>query len=318
MSVRDQFIRVEASRPSERLDTYLRSLYPMMSRGALQRLMAEGHLTVNGEPVKPTHHPQEGDEIHLVWPEPQPAEPRPEAMSLAVLYEDSDLLVLNKAPGVVVHPAAGCDEGTLVNGLLHHCVGQLSGIGGVARPGIVHRLDRDTSGCMVVAKNDEAHIGLSRQFAARTTGKTYLAIVCGRLDPAAGEIRAAIARHPTHRKRMAVSDGKGRAAWTSYRVTQYLRGSTLVEATLHTGRTHQIRVHFQHIGFPLVGDAVYGKSQNKRLTEVARYTTARQMLHAWKLAFEHPRSGARLEFEAPVPEDFRAALEALSLEKAEG
>ncbi len=313
MSDHDQTIIVEVSKPDERLDSYLRSLFPMMSRGTLQRLIAEGHITVNGASVKPTHHPRAGEQIHLVLPEARPAEPKPEEMIISVLYEDTDLLVMNKSPGVVVHPAAGRQDGTLVNGLLHHCAGQLSGIGGVARPGIVHRLDRDTSGCLVVAKNDEAHIGLSRQFAARSTGKTYLAIVCGHVGVPTGEIRAAIARHPTHRKRMAVAEGQGREALTSFRVTGYLRGATVVQAILHTGRTHQVRVHFLHIGFPLVGDDIYGKSQNKRLVEVTDYTAPRQMLHAWKLAFEHPGTGRRMEFEAPVPDDFQAALKALAL-----
>jgi len=187
----------------------------------------------------------------------------------------------------------------------------LSGIGGVARPGIVHRLDKDTSGCLVIAKNDEAHVALSTQFASRKVQKIYQAIVCGEMPHDQGEIRAAIARHSSHRKRMAVDDDAGREARTSYRVLERLRGATLAEVVLHTGRTHQIRVHFQFIGFPLVGDVTYGNRQNQRIEELTRYTAPRQMLHAGQLSFTHPRTGKRLSFTAPQPEDFLDALSAL-------
>jgi 23S rRNA pseudouridine1911/1915/1917 synthase len=265
---------------------------------------------VNGQPVKPTHHPRAGEVVTVEWPAPKVAEALPQEMPLEILFEDPDLIVLNKAPDLVVHPAAGHEDGTLVNALLHHCQGQLSGIGGVARPGIVHRLDKDTSGCLVVAKNDTAHMALAEQFAGRNVEKVYEAIVCGLLRREAGDIHAAIARHPSHRKRMAVDEG-GREAWTSYRVLARLNSATHVEALLHTGRTHQIRIHFQHLGHPLVGDDVYGKRQNVRLKELTRYTAPRQMLHARKLAFTHPRSGKHIAFEAPLPEDFTAALRAL-------
>jgi 23S rRNA pseudouridine1911/1915/1917 synthase len=232
-------------------------------------------------------------------------------MPLEIIFEDESLLVLNKPPGLVVHPSAGHEENTLVNALLHHCAGQLSGIGGVARPGIVHRLDQDTSGCLVVAKNDATHLALAEQFAARTVKKVYHALLCGEVPKLSGELRANIARHPSHRKRMAVTDGAGREAWTSYRVTERLRSATLVEALLHTGRTHQIRVHFQHLGFPVVGDATYGIRQNKRLAEVTAYVAPRQMLHAHELNFTHPRTGESQTFKAPWPEDFQLALAAL-------
>jgi 23S rRNA pseudouridine1911/1915/1917 synthase len=245
------------------------------------------------------------------WPEARAAEAQPEEMALDVLFEDETLLVLNKPPGLVVHPAAGHEEHTLVNALLHHCEGQLSGIGGVARPGIVHRLDKDTSGCLVVAKSDETHLALSIQFATRKVEKIYHAVLCGELPRDRGEIRAAIARHPSHRKRMAVDDSLGREARTGYQVLERLRGATLVEAVLHTGRTHQIRVHFQFLGFPLVGDATYGNRQNQRLAELTNYAAPRQMLHACRLAFIHPRTGKRMSFEAPRPEDFQDALAAL-------
>ena len=311
MSSRTEVLTIEHTLPSERLDTYLRGKFPAVSRGAIQRLIEQGHIRVNGRTVKPTHTPRAGEQVEVRWPEARPAEAQPEQMALDVLFEDEALLVLNKPPGLVVHPAAGHEEHTLVNALLHHCAGQLSGIGGVARPGIVHRLDKETSGCLVVAKNDDTHQALSAQFATRKVEKIYHAILCGELPRDQGEIRAAIARHPSHRKRMAVDDDIGRKARTDYRVLERLREATLVEAVLHTGRTHQIRVHFQFVGFPLVGDATYGNRQNQRLADLTGYTAPRQMLHACQLAFIHPRTGKRLSFEAPRPADFLDALAAL-------
>jgi len=309
MSMQIGTLTIEKSRPSERLDTFLRRQFPAASRGAIQRLIEQGHITVNGKPTKPTHTPRAGEVVRVEWPEPRPAEAQPEEMPLDILFEDEALLVLNKPAGLVVHPAAGHEEHTLVNALLHHCSGGLSGIGGVARPGIVHRLDKDTSGCLVVAKNDDTHLALSAQFAGRQVEKIYHAIVCGAIARDEGNIRAAIARHPSHRKRMAVrDDDNARPAHTSYRVIERLREATLVEALLHTGRTHQIRVHFQFIGHPLVGDPTYGQRQTRRLTELTRYEAPRVMLHAHKLAFIHPRSGKRLRFEAPWPEHFSDAV----------
>jgi 23S rRNA pseudouridine1911/1915/1917 synthase len=311
MSSRTEVLTIEHSLPSERLDIYLRGKFPAVSRGAIQRLIEEGHIQVNGRTVKPTHTPRAGEQVQVHWPEARPAEAQPEQMALNVLFEDETLLVLNKPPGLVVHPAAGHEKHTLVNALLHHCAGQLSGIGGVARPGIVHRLDKETSGCLVVAKNDDTHLALSTQFATRKVEKVYHAILCGELPRDQGEIRAAIARHPSHRKRMAVNDDVGREARTGYQVLERLREATLIEAVLHTGRTHQIRVHFQFIGFPLVGDDTYGNRQNQRLAELVGYAAPRQMLHAFRLAFIHPRTGKRMSFEAPRPEDFLDALAAL-------
>ncbi|MEK7685831.1 MAG: RluA family pseudouridine synthase [Verrucomicrobiota bacterium] len=313
MASRNDTILVQQSRPQERLDTFLRGQFPAVSRGTIQRLIAQGDIRVNGQMVKPTLAPHAGDRIDVHWPEPKAATARPEDIPLDILFEDEDLLVLNKPPGFVVHPGAGHDEHTLVNALLHHCAGQLSGIGGVARPGIVHRLDMDTSGCLVVAKNDPTHLALAQQFASRDVQKIYHALVCGEMLRQAGEIRAAIGRHPTHRKRMAVLDGIGREAWTSYRVLERLQGATLAEVSLHTGRTHQIRVHFQFLGFPLIGDATYGKQQNNRLQELTGYVAPRQMLHAQRLAFVHPRSNEPMALEAPWPADFRATLAALQL-----
>ena len=310
MSARTEIFTIESSEPNGRLDVFLHTRYPAVSRSALQRLIEEGHIKVNGQPVKPTHRPRAGEIVEVHFPAPRPAEAQPEDIPLDILFEDSDLLVLNKPPGLVTHPAAGNEEHTLVNALLHHCRGQLSGIGGVERPGIVHRLDKDTSGCLVVAKNDTTHVALSEQFAGRTTEKIYRAILCGEVPRESGEIRADIARHPSHRKRMAVTDG-GREAWTSYRVVERLLYATFVEAALHTGRTHQIRVHFQHLGFPIAGDETYGKRQNVRLAELTGCRAERQMLHAHSLAFTHPRTEKRLHFTAPWPRDFQETLEKL-------
>ena len=313
MADRTETFLIEHSLPGERLDKFLCSRYPAVSRGAIQRLLEQGHIKVNGQAVKPTHPPRAGEQVEIHFPEARPAAAQPENIPLDILYEDADLLVLNKSADIVVHPAAGHEEHTLVNALLHHCRGQLSGIGGVARPGIVHRLDKETSGCLVVAKNDPAHTALSEQFAGRTAEKIYLALVCGEVPKLSGDIRAAIARHPSHRKRMAATDGDGRAAWTSYRVRERLRHSTLLEATLHTGRTHQIRVHFQHLGFPVIGDDTYGKRPNARLKELTDFAAARQMLHAHQLTLTHPGTGKKLHFIAPWPADFQKALETLRL-----
>jgi 23S rRNA pseudouridine1911/1915/1917 synthase len=311
MPDRTEIFTIDRTRPSERLDAYLRGKFPAVSRGAIQRLIEEGHIRVNGRTVKPTHTPRAGEQVEVHWPEAKSSEAQPEEMALDILFEDDALLVLNKPAGMVVHPAAGHEEHTLVNALLHHCAGQLSGIGGVARPGIVHRLDKETSGCLVVAKNDETHVALSNQFAGRKVEKFYHAVVCGEMPRDKGEIHAAIARHPSHRKRMAVSDDTGREARTGYRVLERLRATTLVEASLHTGRTHQIRVHFQFLGFPLVGDDTYGQRQNRRLEELLGFAAPRVMLHAFQLAFIHPRSGKRVSFEATRPEDFEEFVKAL-------
>jgi 23S rRNA pseudouridine1911/1915/1917 synthase len=311
MAERTEVIRIEKSLPGERLDSWLRSKLPELSRGAIQRLIDEGHILVNGRVVKPTHTPRAGEEVLVRWPEVRPALAAPEAIPLEILYEDDALLVVNKPPGLVVHPASGHESRTLVNALLHHCRGQLSGIGGVARPGIVHRLDKDTSGCLVVAKSDATHLALSAQFASRKVEKVYQAIVCGELARDSGEIRAAIARHSSHRKCMAVDEEFGREAHTSYAVLRRLRGATLVQARLHTGRTHQIRVHFKFLGHPLVGDETYGHRQNQRLEELTGYRAARQMLHAYQLGFMHPRTGRMLGFKSPLPGDFQDALSVL-------
>ncbi|HNQ72501.1 MAG TPA: RluA family pseudouridine synthase [Verrucomicrobiota bacterium] len=305
-------LTIDRSWPGERLDVFLRRQLPELSRGTIQRLIATGHITINSQPTKPTHAPRAGELVRIEFPEASPAATRPEAIPLDILYEDASLLVVNKPPGLVVHPAAGHECHTLVNALLHHCRGELSGIGGVARPGIVHRLDKETSGCLVVAKQDAAHIALSTQFAARSVQKCYLAVVCGIVPHPSGHIRAAIGRHPTQRKRMAVhSDQTGRSAHTEYRVLERLNEATLMEARLHTGRTHQIRVHFRHLGFPIAGDLTYGQRQTRRLAERTRYAAPRLLLHAWKLTFIHPHTGQPLTCSAPLPADFEDALQFL-------
>jgi 23S rRNA pseudouridine1911/1915/1917 synthase len=296
------------------LDTFLRTQFPAVSRGTIQRLLAEGRIQVNGRAVKAAHHPRAGETISVQWPEVRPDHAQPEDIPLDILHEDDDLLVINKPPGLVVHPAAGHQEHTLVNALLHHCAGRLSGIGGVARPGIVHRLDKETSGCLVVARNDAAHLKLSEQFAGRQVLKIYQAIVCGRMPRAAGEMSGSIARHPTQRKRMAVTRFGGREARTSYRVLEQLKDVALVELQLHTGRTHQIRVHLEHLGCPVVGDLVYGRRQNLRLKPAGGYVAPRQLLHAAKLGLTHPRTQKRMTFAAPLPEDFAVAMNCFGLQ----
>ena len=312
MSAATENFTVEYSLPQTRLDAFLRTRFPAVSRSTFQRLIEQTHIRVNGQPTKATHAPHAGEMISIHWPEAKAATALPEKIPLEILFEDKHLLVLNKPPGIVVHPSAGHDEHTLVNALLHHCAGQLSGIGGVARPGIVHRLDRETSGCLVVAKTDTAHTALAEQFAGRSLEKIYHALVVGVMPRDTGEVRAAIARHPSHRKCMAVTtEGKGRDAWTSYQVAKRFAAATHVACTLHTGRTHQIRVHLTHLGHAVIGDAVYGVKQNKKFSEATNVTAPRQMLHASRITFTHPKSGKRVTCEAPLPKDFRAVLKAL-------
>lgn len=305
-------IEITESRPGLRLDRYLAERFPETSRGCFQRLISEGTVQVNGKVPKATDHPRAGDRIQVRWPEAVPSEVTPEDIPLTILHEDDDLLVVDKPAERVVHPAAGHDSGTLVHALLHHCRGRLSGIGGVERPGIVHRLDLGTSGCLVVAKTDAAHGHLSAQFAERTVQKTYLALAIGRVHPANGDIRAPLARHPVQRKKMAVTTpGAGREAWTEYRCLETLGDVSWVECQLHTGRTHQIRVHLAHLGFPLLGDMVYGERANARFFQEHRWKAPRQMLHAARLTFMHPRSGKPVTFEAPTPADMTDCIDRL-------
>ena len=304
-------VTIEETLTSERLDRYLTTKLPHVSRGGIQRLMREGCILVDGKPAKPTQHPAAGQTVEVTWPVPKEIEAKPEDIPLNILFEDDDLIVVNKPAGMPTHPGHGHEGGTLVNALLHHCARSLSGIGGVVRPGIVHRLDMDTTGCLVAAKNDAAHLGLAAQFKEREVDKRYHAIVCGRLANDEGEIDAPIARHPVNRKLMSVQPGANRDARTDWRVIERLANCTLIEATLHTGRTHQIRVHFKHIGFPLAGDALYGTKATAQLASDTGVRAGRQMLHAQSLAFTHPRSGERLTFEAAWPSDFERVLDEL-------
>jgi len=294
---------VPSAEAGERLDAFLARVSGL-SRARVQRLMEDGLVLVDGSPQKPRHRITPGQRIEVRIPDPTPLTLTPERIPLDILHEDADLIVLNKPPGLVVHPGAGRMSGTLVHALLAHCE-RLPGIGGVERPGIVHRLDRDTSGVLVIAKTDAAHQALSQQFRARQIQKRYLALVHGQLAAEAGRIEAPIGRREHDRKRMGVRREGGREARTRFRVLRRLPGMTLVELDLETGRTHQIRVHLAHIHHPVVGDHVYGGRRESRQAAERENWAPRQMLHAWRLGFRHPATGLWLEFIAPIPEDLR-------------
>jgi 23S rRNA pseudouridine1911/1915/1917 synthase len=320
---------LEDGTAAERLDRVLARLEGELSRSRLQALIRDGQVTVDGTPaLDPGRKVTAGMRIALTVPPPVPAEPEGEAMALVIVYEDDDVIVIDKPAGLVVHPAAGHESGTLVNALIAHCGESLSGIGGVKRPGIVHRLDKDTSGLLVVAKNDRAHQGLAEQFADHgRTGpleRTYLALAWGVPERRRGTVEAALARSQHNREKIAiVSDDneRGRYAITHYEVLEPLPPpnpmASLVRCELETGRTHQIRVHMAHIGHPLLGDFVYGsgfKTKANRLSEeqqAALKALNRQALHAAVLGFDHPRTGEFLRFESPLPPDLSALLEAL-------
>lgn len=285
--------------PAERLDRWLAASGVGPSRAFVQKLIDAGHVLVDGRVAPASHKVRPGQKVLVAIPPPEPTATLPEAIPLDVLYEDDDVIVINKPQGMVVHPAAGNRAGTLVNALLAHCRG-LSAIGGKERPGIVHRLDKDTSGVLVVAKNDDAHVSLQKQIQAREARREYLAIVHGRVREERGRINAPIGRHPVDRKRMAVIAG-GRPAVTDYEVLERFPGYTLVQAILQTGRTHQIRVHMAHLGHPVVGDPVYGARRSP-------WNLKGQCLHAQRLAFRHPRTGAWMSFTAPLPPDMEKVL----------
>ncbi len=283
----------------QRLDKHLARKLPDLSRSRLQDLIRDGHVTLNGRPAKASTALKAGDAVVLTIPEAAPVEVVAQDIPLEILFEDKDILVLNKPPGLVVHPAAGNPDGTLVNALLHHC-DDLSGIGGEMRPGIVHRLDKDTSGCMVVAKNDLAHRRLTEAFSERRLSKIYLAAINGLPKERQGRIQNFIGRHPVDRKRMAILyDGAGKEAVTEWEQVGEHQGCALIRCRLLTGRTHQIRVHMKEgLGFPILGDPIYGHPNRQKVP------TPRLMLHAWKLAFHHPIHQQPLQFEARVPEAF--------------
>ncbi|MGD9889667.1 MAG: RluA family pseudouridine synthase [Dehalococcoidia bacterium] len=285
-----------ADRAGERLDVFLARSLPDLSRAHAQRLIAEGCVQVNGGTARPSLRLEAGARVAVEIPEPAAIDLTPEAIPLSVKYEDADLIVVDKPAGMPVHPGPGHERSTLVHALLAHCP-DLAGIEGTARPGIVHRLDKDTSGLLVVAKNDRAQMALQGQMAARTARKEYLALVHG-TPPPTGTIDAPIGRHPGQRKQMAIV-AEGRPARTHFRSLGAVGAETLVLARLETGRTHQIRVHFAGIGHPIIGDAVYGKRSD---------IVGRQFLHAWRLGFAHPRNGEWIALEAPLPEDLVAAM----------
>jgi len=287
-----------------RLDQFLAKRLPEYSRSRIQQLIRGGFVRLNDQTTRPRQIVRRSDKISLREPPVEKIDIRPEPIPLDVLFEDEDIIVINKPAGLTVHPGAGQREHTLVNALLNHCV-SLSGIGGKERPGIVHRLDKETSGCLVVAKNDIAHRELSKQFAARTVEKIYLALVTGKLRKPAGVIEEKIGRHPVHRQRMRVTSLRGRTAKTEYRVICSSEQASLIECRLHSGRTHQIRVHLHHLGHAVLGDKVYAARFAKNFP--------RQMLHAWKLGFHHPRTGELKNFEAPSPADFKQAVSAVGM-----
>ncbi len=308
--------RRDCGKGAPRLDAYLAGEFPALSRARLQELIRGGCVLVNGAAaLKASGKVPPGARIDVHVPPPEPHRLAPEDIPLDVRFEDEHLLVVNKPPGMVVHPGAGNREGTLVAALLHHCRGQLSGIGGVERPGIVHRLDKDTSGLLIVAKADIVHRRLSEALKARRISRRYLALVRGVPPNGNGSIDAPIGRHPTHRTAMAVIRG-GREAVTHFSVREILKKAALLEVRLETGRTHQIRVHLNHIGFPVLGDPVYGRgrlpSRGKRLRKKEAETLiGRQALHAYRLEFDHPVGGAPCALEAEPPRDFLDALEDL-------
>jgi 23S rRNA pseudouridine1911/1915/1917 synthase len=310
----DRRLRVEPGAVGARLDAWLARRLPDLSRSRLQSLIESGHVRLDDHPSRPSARLRAGQAVTVHVPPPEPAEPKPEDIPLDVVFEDRHLLVVNKPAGLVVHPGAGARGGTLVNALLGH-VRDLSGVGGVLRPGIVHRLDRGTSGLLVVAKDDETHRALVRQFAGRTVEKEYLALVLGRPARRSGSVEAPIGRDPIHRQKMSVRATRGRPARSEYRVRESFDGATLLLVRIHTGRTHQIRVHLASIGHPVAGDATYGgtrpPSSRQAAAREALLSLARPALHAARLAFVHPATGDRLSFEAPLPADLREVLERL-------
>ena len=297
----NEFIVGDESKKS-RLDLFLLQKFPELSRSHLQKIITDGKVLINSNTSKPSYKLNVNDVVSVYEIEVQPLNIEAEDIPLDIIYEDSDIIVINKARGMVVHPADSVFRGTLVNALLYHCK-DLSGINGVMRPGIVHRLDKDTSGVMVAAKNDKAHINLSEQIQSKTAKRTYLAIVHGRISDNSGLIEGAIGRHKIDRKKMAITPD-GKPAVTEFRVLKRFKDYTFVECNLKTGRTHQIRVHMTSIGYPLVGDPKYGVRKNP-------FDIKGQALHSHKLTLYHPATGEQMNFTAPLPEDMKKILESL-------
>ncbi len=298
-------LTLTADRPGERADALVCRLVPDLTRSAAQRLLERGAVTSAGRPVRKNDRPAPGDVLEVVLPDPEPIDVRPQDIPLDVVYEDGDVIVVNKPVGLVVHPAPGHPDGTLVNALLYHCGTSLSGINGELRPGIVHRIDRDTSGLIIAAKNDRAHLALAAQLQDHSLARTYEAVAVGGLREDSGTVDAPIGRHPVDRKKMAIDRKNGREAVTHWSVLARYPGYTHVECRLETGRTHQIRVHLASIGHPLLGDVVYGAK--KPVPGLAG-----QCLHARRLRFVHPATGETVELECPLPEWFQAILQKIS------
>jgi 23S rRNA pseudouridine1911/1915/1917 synthase len=306
-------ILVDASDSGKRLDLLVASRIPDCSRSVAANLIRNGKIKVQGDAKKPGYRTKTGDEICGHIPLPEPVLFKPEPIPIDILYEDDDIIVVNKPPGLVVHPAPGHYSGTLVNALLYHCP-DLEGIGGEIRPGIVHRLDKDTSGVLVVAKNGRAHHNLALQFKLRRVKKEYLALVHGKMESDSGTILLPIGRHPVDRKKMSTRSRTSRVAETIWQVKEKFDKATLVELNLKTGRTHQIRVHFAAINHPIVGDPVYGGRKAGKKVEYGKnlfISVPRQMLHARRLGFTHPETQKTLSFEAPIPLDIGYVLKKL-------
>ena len=302
-------LRASEESKNQRLDAFLASSLDGLTRSQATRLIESGEVAVNGRAVSKSYKLAGGEDIAVTLPEPEPVEAVPQDIPLDVVYEDADVIVVNKPSGMVVHPAPGHPDGTLVNALLYHCAGTLSGVGGTLRPGIVHRIDRDTSGLIIAAKNDAAHQYLSAQLADHTLARTYECIVVGKLREDRGTVDAPIARHPTDRKRMAVVAG-GREAVTHWEVIARYPGYTHVRCRLETGRTHQIRVHMAALGHPLLGDPLYG-GDGTRFGRAHADLIRGQCLHAGELELIHPRTGQPMRFTCPLPEEFQRELKKL-------
>lgn len=289
----------------QRIDRYLTEMLPEQSRSFFQKLIRDGFVMVNRIIVKVNYRLKTGDVIEIDIPDAVPTEIVPENIPLDILYEDDDLLIVNKPKGMVVHPAVGHSTGTLVNAIMYHCQGNLSGINGEIRPGIVHRIDKDTTGSLIICKNDEAHRNIAEQIKEHSVTRRYVGVVAGTFSEESGTVEGAIGRHPNDRKRMTINEKNGKPAVTHYRVLQTLKGASFMEFELETGRTHQIRVHMASISHPLLGDTVYGNSKNP-------YKLQGQALHARTIGFIHPTTGEYIEVSAPIPEYMTELVRKLS------